>query len=144
MKIEKSEMMSRERKTERKFSRGSSSSDKRTRESQVEPVYSSDTRGRKQGPTMTSGSDRGTSTKQGERIECSHCHKYHSGTYRLITGGCFRWGSTDHLIVTCPRGSRISRNLQGSSRGGSNIPPPTHDKGRGRGSSGHHRRSIAS
>ena len=40
MKIEKSEIMSRERKIERKFSRGSSSSCKRTRESQVESVHS--------------------------------------------------------------------------------------------------------
>ena len=35
MKIKKSEMMSRERNRERKFSRGGSSSYKRTRESQV-------------------------------------------------------------------------------------------------------------
>ena len=46
-------MMSRERKTERKFSKVSSSSGKRTRESQVEPVHGSTTRGRRQGPTMT-------------------------------------------------------------------------------------------
>ena len=47
MKIEKSEMMSREKKSERKFSKGSSSSGKRPRESQVESVNSSDTRGRR-------------------------------------------------------------------------------------------------
>ena len=55
MKIEKSEMMSQERNPERKFSKGSSSSGKRSRESQVESVHSSATRGRRQGPTMTSG-----------------------------------------------------------------------------------------
>ena len=82
MKIEKSEMMSRERKSERKFSRGSSPSDKRTRESQVESVHSSATRGRRQGPTMTPGSGRGTSTGQEERIECPHYHKHYPGTYR--------------------------------------------------------------
>ena len=38
MKIEKSEMKRPERKSERKFSRGSSSSGKRARESQVESV----------------------------------------------------------------------------------------------------------
>ena len=79
MKIEKSEMMSHERKLERKFSRGSSSLGERTRESQVESVHSSATRGRRQGPTMTSGSNRGISTGQGERIECFHCHKHHLG-----------------------------------------------------------------
>ena len=89
MKIEKSEMMNRKRKTERKFSRGSSSSGKRTRESQVELVYSYATKGRRKGPTMTLGSGRGTSTEQGERLECPYCHKYHYGTCKQINGGCF-------------------------------------------------------
>ena len=57
MKIEKSEMMSQERKSKRRFSKGSPSSSKRPRESQVESVHSSATGGRRQGPTMTSGSD---------------------------------------------------------------------------------------
>ena len=47
MKIEKSEMISWEIKIERKFSKGSSSSGKRTRESQVESVHSFATRGRR-------------------------------------------------------------------------------------------------
>ena len=89
MKIEKSEMMSRERKIERKFSRGSSSSGKRTRESQVELIYSYATRGRRQGPITIPSFGRCTSTERGERLECPHCHKYHSGTYRRITRGCF-------------------------------------------------------
>ena len=118
MKIEKYEMMSRERKIKRKFSKGSSSLGKRTRESQVESIHSYATRGKWQGPTMTLGSGRGNSTKQGERIECPHCHKYHYGTCRLITGGCFRCGSTDHLIVNCLRGFGTFRNPQGNSRGG--------------------------
>ena len=54
-------MMSEKRKSERKFSRGSSSLGKRTRESQVEFVHSLATRGRRQGPTMTPGSGRGLS-----------------------------------------------------------------------------------
>ena len=62
MKIEKSKIMSQERKSKRKLSRGSSSSGKRPRESQVESIHISATRGRRQGPTMTSSSDRGTST----------------------------------------------------------------------------------
>ena len=123
MKIEKSKMMSQERKSKRKFSKGSSSSGKRTIESQVESVHSSTTRGRRQGPIMTSGSGKGTSTKQEERIECSHCHKHRSGTCKRITGGCFRCGSTYHFIVNCPGGSGCSRNPPGSSRGGSNVPP---------------------
>ena len=75
MKIEKSETNSQE--SERKFSRGSSSSGKRARESQVESVQGSTTRGRRQGPTMTQGFGRGTPTGQEERPECPHCHKRH-------------------------------------------------------------------
>ena len=52
-------MMSEKRKSERKFSSGSSSLGKRTRESQVELVHSLATRGRRQGPTMTPDSGRG-------------------------------------------------------------------------------------
>ena len=80
---------------------------------------------------MTLGFGRGNSTEQGEIIECPNCHKYHYGTCRLITGGCFRCGSTNHLIVNCPRGFGTSRNPQGSSRGGSNVPPLTRDRGGG-------------
>ena len=75
MRIEKSEMKSQERNRERKFSRGSSSSDKRTRESQVDSTHGSTTRGRRQGPAMTQGSGRGISTKQNEKLECPHYHK---------------------------------------------------------------------
>ena len=87
MKIEKSEMMSQERKLERKLSRGSNSSGNRTRKSQVESVHSSATRGRRQGPTIILGSGRGTSFEQGERHECPHCHKYNFSACRMITGG---------------------------------------------------------
>ena len=80
MKIEKSEMVSQERNRQRKFSRGRSSSDKRTRDSQIEYVHGYATIGRRQGLTMTSGSDRGTPIGQEERIECPHCHKHHLGT----------------------------------------------------------------
>ena len=53
MKLEKLEMKNQERKSERNFSRGSSSSGKRARESQFESVQGSAIRGRRQGPTMT-------------------------------------------------------------------------------------------
>ena len=94
MKIEKSEMKSQERKSKRKFSKGSSSSGKRTRESKVESVHGSATRGRRQGPAITLGSNKGISTGQKERIECPHYHKHHPGTCRRISGGCFQCGST--------------------------------------------------
>ena len=136
MKLEKSEMKNQERKSERKFSRGSSSSGKRARESQVESVQGSAIRGRRQGPTMTYGSSRGISTGQDKRPECPDCHKCHLGICRRVTGGCFRCESKDHLMVNCPQGLGISRNPQGSSRGGSNVPPLTSDRDRGRGSSG--------
>ena len=143
MKIEKSEIMSQERKTERKFSRGGSSSRKRTIDSQIESVHGFATKGRRQGPTMTQGSGRGTLTRQDERPECPHCHKNYYGTCRRVTGGCFKCGGTYHLIVNCPRGSGSSKNPQGISRGGSNVPPSTCDRGRGRGSSRQQGRGIA-
>ena len=127
-----------------KFSRGGSSSDKITREVQVDSIHGSATRGKRQGPTMTQSSGRGISTEQEERPECPHCYKNHYGTCRRVTEGCFRCGSTYHIIVNCLRGSRSSRNPQGSIRGGSNVPPSTRDRGRGRGSSGQQERGIAS
>ena len=56
IKIKKSEMKSQERKKEKKFSRGGSSSGKRPRESQVDSIQGSLIRGRRQGSTMTQGS----------------------------------------------------------------------------------------
>ena len=102
MRIEKLKMKSHERNQERKFSRGSSSFGKRTRESQVDSVHGSAIIGRRQGPTMTQGSGRGISTGQDERPECPHFHKNHFSTCRKVTGGCFLCGSTNHLIVNCP------------------------------------------
>ena len=61
IKIEKSEVKSQERKKKKKFSRGGSTLGKRPRESQVDSVQGSATRGKRQGTTMTQGSDRGTS-----------------------------------------------------------------------------------
>ena len=48
------------------------------------------------------------------------------------------------MIENCPQGSGISRNPQGSCRAGSRVPPPTSDRGRGRGSLGQQRRGIDS
>ena len=48
------------------------------------------------------------------------------------------------MIANCLQGVGISRNSQGISRGGSNVPPSTHDRGRGRGNSGQKGRGIAS
>ena len=137
-------MKNHERNRERMFSRGGSSSSKRTRESQVDSVHGSVTRGMRQGPIMTQGYGRGISTRKDERLEFPHCHKYHVGICRRVIGGCFRCGRMDHLIENCSQGSRISRNPQGSSRGGSTVPPVMSDRGRGRGSSGQQRRGIAS
>ena len=123
IKIEKSEMKSQERKREKKFLKGVSFSGKRPRESQVDSIQGSATRGRKQGPTMTQGSGRGTSTGQEERPTCPHFYGNHYGLCRQVTRGCFQCGSTDHVIANCSRGSRSSRNPQGSGREGSNVPP---------------------
>ena len=82
-------MKSQERNKEKKFSRRGSSSGKRPRESQVDLVQGSATRGRRQGPTMTQGSGRGTSTKQEERPTCPHFYRNHYGLCRRVTGGVF-------------------------------------------------------
>ena len=105
IKIEEFELKSQERKKEKKFSRGGSSSGKRPRDSQVDSVQGSATRGRRQGPTMTQSSGRGTLTGQEERHACPHFHKYHLGTCKWVTGGCFRCGNTDHVIANCYKSS---------------------------------------
>ena len=117
MKVEKSEISNQEGSQKKKG--------KRAKESQAEPTYCSAIRGRRQGSNMAQGYGRGISTGQEERHACPHCHRNHYGLCRLVTGGCFRCGSTDHMMINCPRGSRSSRNPQGSSRGGSNVPPQT-------------------
>ena len=102
IKIEKSKMKGQERKKEKKFSREGSSSGKRPRESQVDSVQGLTTRGRRQGPTMTQGSDRGTSTGQEERPACPHCSRNHFGLCRRVTRGCFQCKGTDHVIANYP------------------------------------------
>ena len=98
-------MSNRDRNQKRKFARGGSSSGKRIGEYQVESVYSSAARGRRQGPTVAPSFCRGTSTGQGEILECPHCHKQRSGIFVWLIGGCFRCGSIYHLLANCPRES---------------------------------------
>ncbi len=31
-------------------------------------------------------------------LECTHCGRRHRGECRLLTGGCFRCGATDHYL----------------------------------------------
>ena len=134
MKVEKFEASSRERFQKRQLSRGaSSSSGKRARESQAESVQGSATRGRRQGSIVVPSSGIGVSTGQVEVLECPHFHRRHLGVCRLLTGGCFKCGSTEHLMANCPRELGDNRSLQGSGRGRSVEPPSTRDRGRGRG-----------
>ena len=58
----------------------------------------------------------------------------------MLIGGCFKCGSTEHLIANCPRESGDNRSLQGSGRGRSVAPPLTRDRGKGRGDPIQHRR----
>ena len=88
---------------------------------------------------MVPSSGRGALTGQGEVLECPHFHRRNLGVCRLLTGGCFRCGSTEHLIANCPRESGDNRSLQGSGRGRSVAPPSSWDRGRGRGGSIQHR-----
>ena len=82
---------------------------------------------------------RGASARQGETLKCPHCHRRNLGVCRLLTGGCFRCGITNHFMVNCPRESGDNRSLQGSGRGRSIAPPLTQDRGRGRGGPIQHR-----
>ena len=126
MKVERLETSSKERSQKKKFSRGdSSSSGKRARESQAQSEYSSATRGRRQGSNVAPSTGRGASVGQGEIPECPHRHKRHLGVFRLLTGGCFRCGSTEHCIENYPNESRDNRNPQSNSRGRSVAPPLT-------------------
>ena len=88
---------------------------------------------------MVPSSSRGDSTGQGEVPECPHCHRRHLGVCRLLAGGCFKCGSTEHLIANCPRESGNNRSWQGSGKGRSIAPPSTWDRGRGRGGPIQHR-----
>ena len=58
---------------------------------------------------------------------------------RLLTRGCFRCGSTDHLKEQCPRDSRDNRSQQRNGRGRLFALPLTRDRGKDRGGSIQHR-----
>ena len=75
MKIEKLEMKSQERNRERKFYKGSLSSGKMIRGSQVDSVHDSVTRGRRQGPTTTQAFQ----PNKMKDLNSPHCHKHHVG-----------------------------------------------------------------
>ena len=134
IKVEKSKVSSRKRFQKRKLSRGaSSSSGKRVGESQNESVHSSTIRRRRQGNTIVPITGRGALAGRGETPECPHCHRRHLGVCRLLTGGCFRCGSTEHFMENCPKELGNNRNPHSNSRGRSAAPPSTRDRGRGRG-----------
>ena len=76
-------MKSQERKKEKKFSRGGSSSGKRPTESEVDSVQVSSTR-TQQDTRFRSRHLNG----QEKRPACSHCHGNHYGFCRLVIGGC--------------------------------------------------------
>ena len=100
MKLERLETSRKERSKKKNFSRGaSSSSGKRAKESPAQSEYSSATRGRRQRSNAAPSSGRGAFVGHGEIPECPHCHRRHLGVCRLLTKGCFRCGSTDHLIA---------------------------------------------
>ena len=115
MKVEKPESSNQERSQKKAFSRDGSSSGKRVGELQVDSVHGSATRGRTQGHNVAPSYSKGMASGQGESLEYPHCHKWHSGVCRVLTGGCFRCGSTDHFLANCPRESRDNRSLQGIS-----------------------------
>ena len=140
MKVERLETSNKERFQKKKFSRGaSSSSGKRARESAAQSEYSSATRGRRQRSNVARSTGRGASVRQGEIPECPHYHRRHLGVCRVVTGGCFRCGSLEHLIAQCPRESGDNRSQQGTGRGRSAAPLSNRDRGRGRSGPSQHK-----
>ena len=84
MKVERSEVSSKERFSKKKFSRGATSSSRKiARESPAELVYNLATIGRRQEPNVASSSGRGASAGQGENPGFPHCHRRHLGVCRL-------------------------------------------------------------
>ena len=133
MKVERLETSSKERFQKNKFSRGaSSSSGKRARESPAQSEYSSTTRGRRQRSNVARSTGRGASVRHEEIPKCPHCHRRHLGVCRIVTGGCFRCGSLEHLKAQCPRELGDNGSQQGSGRGRSATPLSTRNRGRGR------------
>ena len=58
---------------------------------------------------------------------------------KLLIGGCFQCGSTDHLKAQCPSDSGYNRSQQGSDIGRLVELSSTRDRGRGRGGPIQHR-----
>ena len=86
MKVERLEMISKERSQKKKFSRGTlSSSGKIARESLAQSEYSSAMRGRRQKSNVAPSSGRGASVGHGEIPECPHCHRRHLDVCKLLT-----------------------------------------------------------
>ena len=119
MKVETSEISNQERSQNKKG--------KRVRESQAKPAHGSATKRIRQNVTPSSGRD--MSIGQRKNLECPHCHRRHSGVYRVWTGGCFRCGSIDHFLADYPREPRVNITPQGSSRGRSVATPSTCGRG---------------
>ena len=100
MKVERLKTSSKEKSQKKKFSKGaSSSSGKRARDVQAKSVQDLAIRGRRQRGTIVCNAGRGASVGQGEILEYTHFHRRHSGVCRLLTGGCLRCGSLEHLIA---------------------------------------------
>ena len=55
-----------------------------------------------------------------QRSACVHCGGQHSGECRKLTGGCFFYGSLDHMLKDYPKKTRV---IGGS--GGRTISEPT-------------------
>ena len=140
MKVERLETNSKEKSQKKKFLKGaSSSSGKRARDVKAESVQGSAARGRRQGGTTVSSAGRGASIGQGEIPECTHCHKRHSGVCTLLTRGCFRCGSLNHLITQSPRELEDYRIQQESGKGIYVTPILTRERGKGRSYPSQHR-----
>ena len=140
LKVERIETNSKEKSEKKKFLKEASSSPgKRARDFRSESVQGSATIGRRQGGTTVSSAGRGASVGQGEIPECTHCYRRHLGVCRLLTGGCFRCGSLEHLIAQCSRESADNRIQQQSDRGIFTAPLSTRDRGRGRSGPSQHR-----
>ncbi|XP_065861824.1 uncharacterized protein [Euphorbia lathyris] len=97
-------------------------------------AYSANRGGRMSAPSYSRQSQRQSS---GVRSTCNECGRYHEGECRKLTGGCFYFGSLDHLIRNCPKQRKAEKEGSAAvvqNTRASGIVAPA-GRGRGRGTS---------
>ncbi|KAA3470529.1 ATP-dependent zinc metalloprotease FtsH [Gossypium australe] len=72
----------------------------------------------------------------GQNRSCPSCGKAHYGECRRKTGGCFRCGSTEHLIKNCPQVDQVQPTGRGFDQNRRGDQPGPRGRGVARGGNG--------